>query len=418
MDKNTLKFEFENDSTKNYIVTYLGNVEDTVDYEVKIINKSSTTGVLNVEIKQLKDKIKVMYDVTDKISIMEYLKGITLRKVEFITIVTNIANCLIGCENYFLDEKKFLVSSDTLFIDKKDMKVYLVYCPFKMEVAEDTNFVYRDFVKNLIIDYVSFDENDSENVIQKTLSYFRKDGFNMVEFENYLKEFKEQKTNVVCDTASMDDVNKYYIKKDDTKVSINKVLLLFLQLIVLGIIGLIAMIGSFGVVMITVMVVVIAIDLILVFVFTRINGVKNHKRKENRLDTSFTNPKLQKNDGTGKTIKREIITEMSCETELLYEVTAYLLSKNPGTTERIYIDKKKFRIGRMPGKVDYISDNIAIGKIHAEIRKDIDKYYLVDLKSRNGTYVNGEKLHSNELYEIKNEDIIIFANSECTFYIS
>lgn len=417
MDKNTLKFEFENDSTKQYIVTYLENGQAVADYEMEIIHKNSIPSVLDVEMKQLKDKIKVMYDVTNKISIKEYLKEITLTKVQFITVVTNIANCLIGCKNYFLDEKKFLVSLDTLFINKKDMKVYLVYCPFKMEVVENTDLVYKNIVKILIIDYLGFDENDSENVIQKTLTYLRKDEFSMVEFKNYLEEFQEENINVVCDTANMDDENKYSIKKDDTKVSINKVLLLFLQLIVLGIIGLIAMIGSFGVVMVTVMVVVIAIDLIVVFVFSRTNGVKNQKNKANTLDTSFINPKLQKNHGTGKTIKSETITETSSETELLDEGTAYLLSNKAGTMERIYIDKKKFKIGRMPGEVDYVSDNIAIGKIHAEIRKDIDKYYLVDLKSRNGTYVNGQKLHSNELYEIKNEDIIIFANSECTFFI-
>jgi hypothetical protein len=410
MDKKALQLEFENDSTKNYIVTYLENEQDIVNYEVKIINESPTLGALTVEIKQLNHKVKVRYDVTKKIAIKEYLKGITLTKVEFINIVTNIANCLIGCKNYFLDEKKFLVNLDTLFIDEKNLKVYLLYCPFKMEVVEDTDLVYRDIVKSLIIDCISFDEKNSENVIQKTLSYFRKDEFNMAEFKDYLSEFKEQNINVVCDTASMDNENHYSINNK----SVNNVLLLFLQLIVLGIIGLIAMIGSFGAIMITVMVVVIAIDIILVFVFTRTNGVKKAGIIANKLEISFIKQKPQNTNRTNKTIK----TEMSCETELLDEGTAYLLSKKPGTMERIYIDKKKFRIGRIPGEVDYVSDNIAIGKIHAEIRKNIDKYYLVDLKSKNGTYVNGEKLHSNELYEIKNEDIIVFANSECTFFIS
>jgi len=455
MDKNTLKFEFENDSTKQYIVTYLENGQDVVDYEMEIINKDSTPGVLNVEIKQLKDKIKVMYDVTNKTSIKEYLKGITLTKVQFITIVTNIENCLIGCKNYFLDEKKFLVSLDCLFINKKDMKVYLVYCPFKMEVVENTDLVYKNIVKSLIIDFLSFDEKDSENVIQKTLTYLRKDEFSMVEFKNYLKEFQEENINVVCDTAriinkkenlidnksgnlingssssssssssSNDNKiinNKETVKKinkiqnDETKVSGSNVLILLLQLIVLGIIGLIAMIGSFGMIMITAIVFIIVIDLILViFVLTRNSRFQKSKMRRNKLDTSFINNKQEKTNSQNKTSKREIITEMSFDTELLDDKTAYLLSKKAGTVERIAINKNIFKIGRMPGEVDYISDNIAVGKIHGEIRKNEDKYYVVDLNSRNGTYLNGNKLNSNDLYEIKNDDTIVFANSEFTF---
>ncbi len=433
MDKNTLEFEFENDYTKQYIVTYLENGQDVVDYEVEIINKDSTPCVLNVEIKQLKDKIKVMYDVTNKTSIKEYLKGITLTKVQFITIVTNIANCLIGCKNYFLDEKKFLVSLDCLFIDKKDMKVYLVYCPFKMEVVENTDLVYKNIVKSLIIDFLSFDENDSENVIQKTLTYLRKDDFSMVEFKNYLDEFQEENINVVCDTGRIINKrenpidnkiidNKETVKKinkiqnNETKVSGNNVLILLLQLIVLGIIGLIAMIGSFGVVMITSIVFIIVIDLILViFVLTRNSRFQKSKMRKNKLDTSFINNQQEKINPKNKTSKREIITEMSFDTELLDDKTAYLLSKKAGTVERIAINKNIFKIGRMPGKVDYISDNIAVGKIHGEIRKNEDKYYVVDLNSRNGTYLNGNKLNSNDLYEIKNDDTIVFANSEFTF---
>ncbi len=447
MDKNALKFEFENDSTKDYIVTYMENRQDIVDYEVEIINKSPTSGALNVEITESHGNIKLMYDVTNKTQIKKYLKVKTLGKGEFITILANLAICLIGCKNYFLDEKKFLVNIDTLFIDEKNLKVYLLYCPLKMEVLEDTNLVYRDIVKSLIIDYISFDDKDSENVIQKTLIYLRKDKFNMVEFKNYMEELHKQDINVVCDTGSMEDGNQYSIKnqsgnldnviradsktihketvkkitnikKDETKVAVNNVLILFLQLIVLGIIGLIAMIGSFGVIMIIVIGVVIAIDLILVFGFTKNNGVKKTGIIKNKIDQIFIKERPKKINGTNKTSKKEIIKEMSFETQLLNEGTACLLSKKPGILERIYIDKTKFRIGRMPGKVDYVSDNIAIGKIHAEIRKDVGKYYVVDLNSRNGTYVNGKKLNGNELYEIKNEDIIVFANSEYTFFTS
>lgn len=75
MNKSNLKLEFENNPSKNYIVTYLDNIDCIVDYEVEMINNNPTSGALNIEIRQFNDKIKVLYDATGRIPIKEYLKG-------------------------------------------------------------------------------------------------------------------------------------------------------------------------------------------------------------------------------------------------------------------------------------------------------------------------------------------------------
>ncbi|HOM03326.1 MAG TPA: DUF6382 domain-containing protein [Acetivibrio sp.] len=95
----------------------------------------------------------------------------------------------------------------------------------------------------------------------------------------------------------------------------------------------------------------------------------------------------------------------------------YLQGTANGVTEQIIINKPSFIIGRLKSQVDYISQNNAVGKVHAEIISRNGLYFVKDLNSRNGTFVNGVRLAANTEYEIKNNDKITFANSEYVFII-
>ncbi|AAK78023.1 pSer/pThr/pTyr-binding forkhead associated (FHA) protein [Clostridium acetobutylicum] len=467
MNKSNLKLEFENNPSKNYIVTYLDNIDCIVDYEVEMINNNPTSGALNIEIRQFNDKIKVLYDATGRIPIKEYLKGRTIRKSEFITILKNIAVCLLECKNYFLDEKKFLMDLETIFISEKDFSVNLLYLPFELITEEDINVTYRNLVKSLIIDFVSIEEKTSENIIQETLKYLRKDDFNLVGFKNYLESSETSGIKVVdapesniqnkvesvpvrienepiqeevvkepvvhheikpsnidvtqnkseeFNTDSNLKSKKVEVKSNTTGNKKRKILYIVIsQVIAAAIIGIEVAFILKMLFMIIAIAVVVAVDVALViFILLRGNKVETVADKR-RANTSFI--KRDKEAKESKPSKREIVTEMSYETELLDSKTAFLMSKKAGTVERIFINKDSFKIGRISGQADYISDNKAVGKLHAEIRKQNEKYYLIDLTSRNGTFVNGQKINSDELYEIRNGDTIMFANSEFTFAI-
>lgn len=93
----------------------------------------------------------------------------------------------------------------------------------------------------------------------------------------------------------------------------------------------------------------------------------------------------------------------------------YLQGKRDGITEEIMISKPSFIIGRLKSQVDYVSQNNAVGKVHAELITKDGLYFIKDLNSRNGTFVNGTRLAANTEHEIMNNDKITFANSEYVF---
>lgn len=74
---------------------------------------------------------------------------------------------------------------------------------------------------------------------------------------------------------------------------------------------------------------------------------------------------------------------------------------------------KAFIIGRVDGN-DMIMPDFAISKKHAMINLDSSSFYLKDLGSTNGTFVNGIRLDKKSL-KIHDQDVLSFARYEFTF---
>ena len=79
----------------------------------------------------------------------------------------------------------------------------------------------------------------------------------------------------------------------------------------------------------------------------------------------------------------------------------------------ILIDKDRYLIGSSREYADgVITFNKAISRRHCMILKEMNDYYIVDVGSANGTYLNGLRINKNIKMKIKNGDIIKIANSE------
>ncbi|MBO6158464.1 MAG: FHA domain-containing protein [Firmicutes bacterium] len=92
---------------------------------------------------------------------------------------------------------------------------------------------------------------------------------------------------------------------------------------------------------------------------------------------------------------------------------ATLRRKNTG--ELITLDKPVFRIGKDSKHVDYALKNAAISRTHAEIITRDGNYYLYDLKSSNGTYIEEERIPAQKEIQIYGGTTIQLANEAFLF---
>ncbi len=70
---------------------------------------------------------------------------------------------------------------------------------------------------------------------------------------------------------------------------------------------------------------------------------------------------------------------------------AFAPSAPAARVERVRLDKPVLTLGRDPS-CDLVLDNLAVSRLHAQIRQADGTYVLFDLKSTNGTYVNGQRV--------------------------
>lgn len=115
-----------------------------------------------------------------------------------------------------------------------------------------------------------------------------------------------------------------------------------------------------------------------------------------------------------------ITTNMEFE-EVVYPFMERILDDNssdPETNaERFKVFKDYFVIGRRSEDSDYVISSKYIGNTHALINLENGRYFVTDLDSKNGTYLNGKRLKPSERCEIFNNDIIGFVKFKYLFII-
>src|SRR5688572_21928141 len=94
---------------------------------------------------------------------------------------------------------------------------------------------------------------------------------------------------------------------------------------------------------------------------------------------------------------------------------SYKLVVNFGgkTVERREVDAARYVIGRAQ-ECDLVIDNLGVSRAHAEIVLEAGVPVLKDLKSNNGTYVNGKRITR---YNLNDGDEVSIGKFSITFHI-
>lgn len=88
------------------------------------------------------------------------------------------------------------------------------------------------------------------------------------------------------------------------------------------------------------------------------------------------------------------------------------------TDEKININKPVFRIGKEQSYTDYfVNNNSAVSRSHADIITRGDRYFVIDLNSKNRTFINDQALQVQHETEIFDKDRLRLANEEFIFYV-
>lgn len=111
------------------------------------------------------------------------------------------------------------------------------------------------------------------------------------------------------------------------------------------------------------------------------------------------------------------------ETTVLYQEEVesipvrYPTISRTSTQESVTINKPVFRIGKEKSYVDYfVMNNNAVSRSHADIITRGTQFYIIDLNSKNHTFINGQQIPPQLEVELRDGDNVRLANEEFVFH--
>ncbi|MCI9072773.1 MAG: FHA domain-containing protein [Lachnospiraceae bacterium] len=141
-------------------------------------------------------------------------------------------------------------------------------------------------------------------------------------------------------------------------------------------------------------------------------GLLDHEEATGLLDQEEATGLLDHEEATG------LLDHEEATTLLQEEVDRNVSLCRLRTYEVILINKSVFRIGKESRYVDYVvRDNDKVSRSHADIITRGNRYFIMDLNSTNGTYINGRQIPARQEVEIFNDDCLKLANEEFEFRI-
>ena len=96
-------------------------------------------------------------------------------------------------------------------------------------------------------------------------------------------------------------------------------------------------------------------------------------------------------------------------------VKGILVYQGEGLQQDMKIDKAVFLIGKKENEVDGYIATGTVSRLHARIEVTEGDYYIEDMNSTNGTYLNGERLEYRQKVKLEVRDRIAFGVEEYIF---
>lgn len=345
--------------------------------EVYAINSNKVNGLLHIDVIQKGSSFKLIYNITGLITLQEYL-SVPLNKEKFAGMLKNILANLKSMENAYLNQQYLIMDFNRVMVNPATQSIYFIYVPIQFFEGGSS---LKEFLLN-IIQHASFVSGEDTNYVKDYITILNRGiNFSVFELEEYVNKLLGQRVLIRhgtecphCHTQFEKKTNHCYFC--GAKIS-----------------------SDVG------------------------NGVYDPldyvERKEILKEQDLFGEKRVKDNTQGFSDGTTILGSDSDDTTMLdaenFEQFNYPYLIRQRTGEKIFIDKQFFRIGKEYS--DYaVSDNSAVSRKHADIVTRERRYYIVDLDSKNKTYVNGKIVPAGKEIEIFSGVKLRLANEEFVFH--
>lgn len=413
-----MKVDYRKELDKDYLVFCQKEV-DTSSYQIRMILGNTMKNLLPCRIQILDGEYYYYYEITGKKSVSDYYNDKKIEREELLYIFRGIIKGIEESREYLLEEDKLILEPEFIYWKPEEKAVHICWYP-GYEGKEENRFqsLMEYFLPRLNHqkqETVALGYELYRRILGKNLDILQlKELFFQAEFSNQNEETETEGKNqnsgrqvevqkskgvFVKEKSAIKKINWDIEKPSDRPYQLKECLKAVGIGSIFGGVCLAVVVlqslGYFSVISITrILGIVLGLSSVGMLVWRGIRKRKQVVQREEKKRDNY-----------------QQIREITGETCILNEQDRGRLETIPkGRGVDIGISEDFMILGKMKGTADACIDYPTVSRVHAQIRRKNNRYYLTDLNSTNGTFLNGVKLKAKEEREIFNGDQIYFAD--------
>ena len=431
-------------------------------YLIKMLINNDISGLLSTELNLVNSCPILSYDITSKHSVMSVLENKKVDYSLFSSIMQGLHRLCYTLNDFMLDNCYLLLSPEYIFLDGSMRQAFFCYCP----VCENNSTYSLSTQLRLFLEYIISKLNyDDRDCVAHVYSLHQKCINDSLCPDDLIYNLREESAGLpddnlqeVYNNASEDSINRFsentfytdnngvnFVGINSNKINPNKISSnddifvnnnapfyicglpagTFLVVTMLGIFSLFTII--FGLYMYFIRNAISPALALLIGLFGPVllilyipSALRKRTGGKVRCQSSLKSPPSPAPEDFSVSASKKALDNIMPigETVLINPNKAlavpHLVYNGSDFCDDIELTDFPFTIGKLSDTVNHIMDNALISRIHARFYLKEDCYYVEDLNSSNGTYVNNVPLSPHTMTEIHDGDCITFA---CLTYI-
>ena len=128
LTKDAIILYTEKSIKNNFLIIKNVNI-NSQSYEFKILQEEKNDKLLQPKLDYEGESMVLKYDISNKISLDDYIKSNKLKSNDLKTIIKSINTMLNEIENYLISENSIILDTKSIYIDKRKGKCNLTFVP-------------------------------------------------------------------------------------------------------------------------------------------------------------------------------------------------------------------------------------------------------------------------------------------------
>ncbi len=404
-----MEVSYKRDATHNFLVLQPDGEVDMKAYPLRMVLGNAIPGLLPCKPQKVDGKVLFYYDVTSRQRLLDTYEKLGYKELK--GLCQGFLKIFEQMNMYLLDADRLILDMEYIYLDRQEGKIYLCYFPgFHKPICEQL----RCFTEHLLL---HIDHGDPKGVVLGYGLYRMtvEGGFQMEALGELLRKSEEDPEAAQGSVHKQDfekeaSAGELCLKeereeKEKPRIKPGKWEAVFL-LSGLGVIGVITILRHMGYLS------GITLPLMLAFVFGAVLAAALLLLGD-------------KKRGLAKDLRRQRVLQEQAEEQTQTEAAApdegealgcpRLVCEDPGQAPSMILNRDMTLVGAMGEVADVLLDKPSISRMHARIWKKGQEWWIADLNSRNGTFVNGKKLEIEEECLLQPEDKVTFADINYRF---